>query len=80
MLTDEGDISNYLEVNIKKNYDGTFELSQLHLVEKIINRVGLTVSVILKSIETPDGNHYFINMNLVNKGSVYGITGQRLVC
>ena len=27
MLTDEGDISNYIEVNIKKSTYGTFELS-----------------------------------------------------
>ena len=53
MLTDEGDISNYLGFNIKKNLDGIFGLSQSHLVEKIINRVGLTVSASLKSIEVP---------------------------
>ena len=30
VLTYEGDISNYLGVSIKKNSNGTFELSQLH--------------------------------------------------
>ena len=35
--------------------DGTFELSQLHLVEKIINHVGLAVSTSLKARETPAG-------------------------
>ena len=55
MLTDEGDISNYLGFNIKKNSDGKFELSQSHLVEKTINHVGLTVSKSLKSRDTPAG-------------------------
>ena len=55
MLIDEGCISNYLGVNIKKNSNGTFELLQLHLVEKIINHVGLEVSENLKARETPAG-------------------------
>ena len=54
MLIDEGDMSNYLEVNINKNSDGTFELSQSHLVDKIFSHVGLTVFASLKSRETPD--------------------------
>ena len=56
VLTYEGDISNYLGVDIKKNSDGTFELSQSHLVEEIINHVVLTVSTSSKSRETPSGN------------------------
>ena len=52
MLTYEGDISNYLGVNIKKNSDGIFELLQYHLVEKIINHIGLTVSASLKARAT----------------------------
>ena len=55
MLTDEGDILNYLGVNTRKNSDGTFELLQLHLVEKIINHVGLEVSVSIKARYTPAG-------------------------
>ena len=55
MLTYEGDISNCLGVNINKNIDGTFKISLSHLVKKIINRVGLIVSPILKSRETPSG-------------------------
>ena len=55
VLTDERDISNYLGVNIKENSDWTFKLSQSHLVEKIINHVGLEVSVSLKSIDTTAG-------------------------
>ena len=35
LLTDEGDISNYFVFNIKIKSAGTFELSQLHPVEKI---------------------------------------------
>ena len=52
-MTDEGDISNYLGVNIKKNSYGTFKLSQSHMVDKIINHIGFTVSASLNSIETP---------------------------
>ena len=56
LLKDEGDISNYLLVNINESSDGTFKLSQLHLVEKIINRVGIELSASLKAIEMPTGN------------------------
>ena len=55
MLSYKGGISNYLGVNIKKNSDETFELSQSHLVYKIINYVGLEVSTSLKSRDTPTG-------------------------
>ena len=59
MLTDEGYISNYLGVTIKKNSYGTFELSQSNLVEKIINHVGLEVSVSIKSREIPSVKKLF---------------------
>ena len=52
MLTDEVDISNYLGFNIKKKSDGTFKLLKWYLVEKIINRVGLTASASLKARDT----------------------------
>ena len=78
MLTDEGDISNYLGVNIKKNSDSTFELSQSHMVEKIINHVGLEVSASLKARELE--NHYCIKTNLIQEEILYGITGQQSVC
>ena len=55
MLIDERYISNYLGVNIKKNLDGTFESSQLHLAEKNIRHVGLEVSASLKEIDTTAG-------------------------
>ena len=55
LLIDEGDISNYLIFDIKKNSDGAFKLSKSHLVEKIINHVVLTVSLSLKERETPSG-------------------------
>ena len=53
MFTDEGYISNYIGVNTKKNSDGKFKWSQLHLVEKIINHGGLEVFASLKSRYTP---------------------------
>ena len=55
MLTYEGYISNYLGVNTKKLLCGTFELLPLHLMEKIINHVGLTVFVNLKEREMLTG-------------------------
>ena len=55
VLIDEGYISNYLQVNIKNNSDRTFKLLQSHLLEKIFNHVGLTVSASLKSRETTYG-------------------------
>ena len=54
VLKYEGDISNYLGVNITKKSYGTLKLLQLHLVEKIIDHVRLTVSVGLKEIDMPD--------------------------
>ena len=54
-MTNEEDISNDLGVNIKKKSDETFELSQYHLVEKIINDVRLEVSKSFKARETPNG-------------------------
>ena len=55
MLIDEGDMSNYHEVNINENLDGTFKLSQSHLVKKKYNHVGLEASTGLKARETPSG-------------------------
>ena len=53
ILTDEGDISNHLRVSIKNNPDGEFQLSQSHLVDKIIIHIGLTTSVSIKLKEPP---------------------------
>ena len=58
VLTYEGDISNCLGINIKKNSYGAFELSQSHLVDKRINHVVLTVSASLKSRYTPNGKPF----------------------
>ena len=55
MLKDERDVSNYLGVNIKKKSYEAFELLQLHLVNKIINHVRLTVSASLNCRETSSG-------------------------
>ena len=51
MLIYYKDIPNYLGVNIKKTSDVTFKLSKYHMVKKIINYVGVEVSVIIKAIE-----------------------------
>ena len=55
-MTEEGDISNYLGVNMKKNSDETFKLSKSHKVDKIINCVGLEKCPrVLKARETHAG-------------------------
>ena len=55
LFTDEGDISNYLGVNINNNLDGTFKLSQLHLVGKIINHPRFMLPSSTKLKEKPAG-------------------------
>ena len=52
-LTDEGDISKYLGVDIIKNKDGTFELKQPFLIRRILDKVGLVETT--GSKETPVG-------------------------
>ena len=51
----EGGTPNYIWVNMNKNSDRIFELSQSNLAEKNINCVGNEVSTGLKAIEIPSG-------------------------
>ena len=39
IVTDGGPLASYLGVNVKKRANGTFELSQSFLIEKIINTI-----------------------------------------
>ena len=55
MLTEKYDISKYLEVNINNDSDGTFKPSKSHLLQKITNHIGLTVSSSLEYKETQWG-------------------------
>ena len=48
IMTDEGDISNYLGLNIRNNSDGTFEILQPHFIEKIISHIDIIFSARLK--------------------------------
>ena len=41
ILTSEGDIKNYLGVEIVKNKDGSFELKQPHLIQRILDYVNV---------------------------------------
>ena len=52
-LTDKGDISKYLGVDILKNKDGTFESKQPFLIRRILDKVGLVETT--GSKETPVG-------------------------
>ena len=58
VLKDDGDISNYLEVKTKNNSDGTFELSQSHLVEKLSNKSDLKCMQVLKQDISPLETRY----------------------
>ena len=49
MLTEERDKSNYIGFKIKKKSDGTFALSQLNLLEKVVNQIEITLSVSLEA-------------------------------
>ena len=79
MLTDEGYIYNYLGVNINKSTNGIFKLSQSHLVETIINHVGLEVSASLKVRETPSGKPLLHKYESILGRNAYGTTGHWLV-
>ena len=52
-FTDEGDISKYLGVDIVRNKDGSMELRQTYLIQRIIEKVGLVETTGTK--ETPVG-------------------------
>lgn len=41
VFTDEGDLSKYLGVDVKKHKDGRFELTQTHLIQRFLDVVGL---------------------------------------
>jgi hypothetical protein len=41
LLTDEGDIDKFLGIELKHNKDGSFEMTQPHLTERIIKLLGL---------------------------------------
>ena len=41
ILTSEGDIKNYLGVEIVKNKDGSFEFKQPHLIQRILDYVNV---------------------------------------
>ncbi len=40
-FTDDGDIEKYLGVDVKRHKDGTFELSQTHLIQRILDTIGI---------------------------------------
>jgi len=46
VLTDDGEIKNYLGVQVLRNRDGSIELKQKFLIERIIDAVGLDKSLI----------------------------------
>ena len=54
-----------LELTSRKKSDGTFKLSQLRLVDKIIKYVGITVSVSLKSRDTSSEKPLIHDTNLL---------------
>jgi hypothetical protein len=49
-VSDEGDLMDYLGVNIKKREDGTIKLSQPHLIDQIIEDANFQGDTKFKSI------------------------------
>jgi hypothetical protein len=49
-VSDEGDLTDYLGVNIKKQEDGTIKLSQPHLIDQIIEDANFQTDTKFKSI------------------------------
>ena len=51
-VTDEGYLNNFLGVNIKKNLNGTIEMSQPNLINQILADLGYNIPNI-KTKDTP---------------------------
>ena len=49
-VSDEGDLTDYLGVNIEKREDGTIKLSQPHLIDQIIEDVNFQADTMFKSV------------------------------
>jgi hypothetical protein len=49
-VSDEGDLTDYLGVNIEKQEDGTINLSQPHLIDQIIEDANFQTNTKFKSI------------------------------
>ena len=83
MLIDEVNVSNVLGVSINKNSHWASELSQSHLVEKIIIHVGLEVFMSFKAREAPAGK-LLLHKGKYNLGSKCvcncSTTGQWFIC
>ena len=52
-LTNDGGIKNYLGVEVTKNSDGTIELKQKFLIERILKALGLDMDIISAAKPTP---------------------------
>ena len=77
-LTDEGNISNYLGVDFKRNPDGSFELRQPYLIDRIIKALDLPEG--MNPSKNPAVKHHFIKTKMALKGSMLGIIAALLGC
>ena len=52
-VTDEGDINDYLGVKVTKRADGSFDLTQPHLIQQILDDLGFTENMFEKTSPAP---------------------------
>ena len=52
-VTDEGDINDYLGVKVTKHTDGSFDITQPHLIQQILDDLGFTETTVKKPSPAP---------------------------
>jgi hypothetical protein len=52
-LEDQGDLANYLGLEIKKDHNGNFTITQPHLIQKILVTAGLDGATLLTLSRLP---------------------------
>ena len=81
MFTDEGDIDNFLGIDIKYLVDNKFEITQPFLIERIANLLGLkTLTLNLIHVQLLLENQYCTNTYKVDRANYFGNTEHQLVC
>ena len=80
ILTDEGDISAYLGVDVEKKYDDTIILTRPFLIEWMIDSLGDAVTDANIKLHQQCTNNYFIKMKMAQEGYKYGTINEWLDC
>ena len=74
-FTDEGDLKKYLGVEFTRNKDGTMELKQTFLIERIIKALGFKEELTSKKMLILFQNHLCTKTSLDRLESTIGIIG-----